>query len=180
MIKKEWYIVLLYKYVYFLFSVLLTSCSNLNKPAQPFPDRMERRDNQNGKLMGDGFLVFGGPQKKNEEVSGQISSNTNSHLWNASLAVLDFIPLISIDKVGGVIVTDWYQPENAQDRTKVKVQINGPYLEVKALKVSVYKQNLNHGRWVDVSHTDTKAAHELEMLILTKARELRVIKNERD
>lgn len=141
---------------------------------------MEKRDNQNGKLMGDGFLVFGGVQKKNEEATGQISSNTNSHLWNASLAVLDFIPLISIDKVGGVIVTDWYQPEKAQDRTKVKVQINGPYLEVKALRVTVYKQNLHNGRWIDVSQTDSKAAHELEMLILTKARELRVLKNERD
>lgn len=171
---------LFYRNSFLLFSFILASCSNINKPAAPLPDRIERKSNDNGKIMGDGFLVFGGPQKTAGENKGEVFSNTNTYLWNASLAVLDFIPLVSADKVGGVIVTDWYQPDNANDRTKLKIQITSPYLEVSALKVSVYKQRFQAGRWIDIIQSDLKIAHDLEMLILTKARELRVLKNSQE
>lgn len=169
---------MLYRNLYILSSFILASCSNINKPAESLPDRIEKRNNQNGKIMGDGFLVFGGPQKKYDSVKGESYSSTNTPLWNASLAVLDFIPLVSADKVGGVIITDWYQPDNAKDRTKIKVQITSSHLEVSALKVTVNKQNMVSGRWVDATHADPKTAHDLEMLILTKARELHVLNHD--
>ncbi len=33
-------------------------------------------------------------------------------LWRASLEILDFIPLTTVDYSGGIIITDWYNDKN--------------------------------------------------------------------
>ena len=34
-------------------------------------------------------------------------------MWRASLEVLDFIPLTTVDYSGGMIITDWYSDNNS-------------------------------------------------------------------
>ena len=34
--------------------------------------------------------------------------STSNPMWRASLEVLDFIPLSTVDYSGGMIITDWY------------------------------------------------------------------------
>ncbi len=38
--------------------------------------------------------------------SGRITLGVNSYLWHASLDTLSFLPLVSADPFGGVIITD--------------------------------------------------------------------------
>ncbi len=100
----------------------------------------------------------------------------NAFLWRASLDTINFIPLISADPFGGVIITDWYTPaESPNERLKVQVTILDRELRADGVRVSVFKQQTNAkgGGWVDAQvdpHTNT----DIENAILTRARQLRV------
>ena len=45
-------------------------------------------------------------------MSGKKSTNyefsTSNPLWRASLEIIDFMPLATVDYSGGIIITDWY------------------------------------------------------------------------
>ena len=48
----------------------------------------------------------------------------NSYLWHASLDTLSFLPLVSADPFGGVIISEWYvAPSSPDERLKVTVYI---------------------------------------------------------
>ena len=34
--------------------------------------------------------------------------SSSNPMWRASLEILDFLPLVTVDYSGGVIITDWY------------------------------------------------------------------------
>ncbi len=57
-------------------------------------------------------LVIYGSKKKSSGGSGGGSSSgvAGSYLWRAALESIAFMPLISVDSNGGVIITDWYNP----------------------------------------------------------------------
>ena len=46
--------------------------------------------------------------------------STSNPLWRASLEILDFMPLSTVDYSGGMIVTDWYS-ENNNDKEAIKI-----------------------------------------------------------
>ncbi len=65
----------------------------------------------------------------------------NAYLWRASLDTINFIPLVSADPFGGVIITDWYTPsETPNERMKVQVTILDRELRADGVRVSVFKQ----------------------------------------
>ena len=37
---------------------------------------------------------------------------SSNELWRASLDVIDFMPLASVNYSGGIIITDWYSDES--------------------------------------------------------------------
>ena len=39
---------------------------------------------------------------------GQYEFSTSNPMWRASLEILDFLPLTTVDYSGGIIITDWY------------------------------------------------------------------------
>jgi Domain of unknown function (DUF3576) len=163
-----------------LLSLLLGGCSTeLNSPSQhetPIA-RSEVRKRDFGNVMGDDFLLFGGPAKPGQAQPGY-SSAVNPYLWKASLDTLSFVPLASADAVGGVIVTEWHTAENrSNERMKMTIVISDRALRADALQVIIHKQRLSGGCWVAQS-TDESAQSRMEEIILTKARELRVAKLE--
>lgn len=99
----------------------------------------------------------------------------NSFLWRASLDTMSFMPLVSADPFGGVIITDWYSPpETPDDRFKMQIYILDRRLRADGLKVAVFRQQRKDGAtWQDAS-VDANTAIQLENAILTKARQLRV------
>jgi hypothetical protein len=98
----------------------------------------------------------------------------NSFLWRASLDTLNFMPLLSEDPWGGVIITDWYtNPEKPNERFKATVYILDTRLRADALKVSIFKQQLTVNGWVDAP-TDAETGTQIENAILTKARQYKL------
>jgi hypothetical protein len=106
--------------------------------------------------------------------SSRLTLGVNSYLWHATLDTLSFLPLVSADPFGGVIITDWYvTPASPNERLKVTIYIMDRALRADGLKIVVFRQVRANGAWSDaVASPDT--AHKLEDAILTRARELRL------
>ena len=80
------------------------------------------RDEKVG-LFGPGGLNIFGDGGNSEAATGS-PIGVNSYLWRASLDTLSFMPLMSADPFGGVIITDWFTPqESANERFKLTVYI---------------------------------------------------------
>jgi hypothetical protein len=109
-----------------------------------------------------------------ESGSGKITLGVNSYLWHASLDTLAFMPLVSADPFGGVIITDWYSaPDDTNERMKVTVYILDRRLRADGIKIAVFRQTRAENGWVDATvNPDTSV--RLEDAILTRARELRL------
>ncbi len=96
----------------------------------------------------------------------------NAYLWRATLNTLSFMPLVSADPFGGVIITDWYTPPATPDeRFKVNAYILGRELTANAIQVSVFRQVQQGGQWVDAP-ADPATATGLEDRILSDAANL--------
>ena len=101
----------------------------------------------------------------------------NAYLWRGSLDTLSFMPLVSADPFGGVIITDWYTPAGITgERFKATVYILGRELRSDGLRVSIFRQTNTGGGWQD-SQVASSTASEIEDKILARARELRAAAN---
>ena len=130
------------------------------------------RTQEQGSLFGAGGLLGSGDEKKDDRGAGVA---VNAYLWRASLDTISFIPLVSADAFGGVIITDWYTPaETPNERMKVQVTILDRELRADGVRVSVFKQQTapKGGAWVD-AQVDPRTQTDMENAILTRARQLR-------
>ena len=90
----------------------------------------------------------------------------NKYLWNASLDVLNFLPIQSVDPFTGVIVTGYGTPPGGGRAYRATVHITDPALDARSLKLSL--QSSGGGAVAP----DTVRA--VEDAIMTRARQLRV------
>ena len=128
-----------------------------------------------GRMGGDQGLVFGigkgTSARAGEEGGGALG--VNAYLWRATLDTLAFMPLASADPFGGVIITDWFEPPASPgERFKATAYILGRQLRADGLKVSIFRQTQQSGRWVDSSVSPVTTS-EIENKVLARARELR-------
>jgi hypothetical protein len=132
-----------------------------------------RNQQDTGSLFGPGGLFGSRAEKKIDDGPGVA---VNAFLWRASLDTINFIPLVSADPFGGVIITDWYTPaEQPNERMKVQITILDRELRADGVRVSVFKQQTSPkgGNWVD-AQVDPRTNTEIENAILTRARQLRI------
>ncbi|WP_299360754.1 DUF3576 domain-containing protein [uncultured Paracoccus sp.] len=104
--------------------------------------------------------LFRSTENPNQQVA------VNRYLWNASLEVLDFLPVQSIDPFTGVIVTGYGTPPGGGRAYRATVKISDPALDARSLKVAL--QDSGGGA---VAPGTVRA---VEDAILTRARQLRV------
>lgn len=156
-------------------SLVLAGCSAdlAPKEGQEAPlTREEKRKTNFGKLFGDDFLFFG--EAKKFDINASTGMRVNPFLWQASLDVLGFAVPHSTDSNGGVIITDWHQvPNKPNEQVKIIARINDRQLRADAINVVIYKQVRANNQWVNAT-VDPSAATELEDIILTRARQLKV------
>ena len=121
--------------------------------------------------------------KKNMEegkgfrLMNQIKKGTNydfassNPLWRATLDTLDFMPLVSANYSGGIVVTDWYS-ENSTPTESVKISVRFLTNEIRsdALDINVFlkkcSENLTN---CSISKNNTDFVADLNMNILKKA-----------
>lgn len=162
--------------------VLVAACGQTREVMNDEYNDDSRRARVAGRLSGnqDGLLILGtdrGSSRNREGGAGAPGDGSalgvNAYLWRASLDTLSFMPLASADPFGGVIITDWYSPAAAPgERFRATAYILGRQLRSDGVRVSVFRQELRNGMWVDVPVANSTGT-ELEDKVLARARELR-------
>ncbi|AQS49601.1 hypothetical protein B6V73_16990 [Thioclava sp. JM3] len=136
----------------------------------------QRDANQLDHLSGSNEAVIDGPSRRVQKKSTvwdlfsgkgdpNITVEVNKYLWQASLEVLDFLPIQEVDPFSGVIVTGYGTPPGGGRAYKATVYVTDPALDARSLKVSIRTRG-------GAVSADTQRA--VENAILTRARQLRV------
>jgi hypothetical protein len=127
-----------------------------------------------GSILGDSTMVFGTAKNKpGDNAAGGGALGVNAYLWRGALDTLSFMPLASADPFGGVIITDWFTPAaSSGERFKATAYILGRELRSDGVRVSIFRQVLQNGQWVD-SPVSPVTVGEIENKVLSRARELR-------
>ena len=150
----------------------VAGCDNVTPIEDPTGDpRRRAASSTEGGVFGPGGITLLGGAEDEAPDSG---IGVNSFLWRASLDTVAFMPLLSADPFGGVIITDWYAPpETPGERFKMTVYILDRTLRSDAVQVSVFRQErAGDGQWED-RPTSPETAVSLEDKILDRARQLR-------
>lgn len=114
-----------------------------------------------------------GVDRGSEGGSDGLRGGVNAYLWRGAIDTLSFMPLSSADAVGGVILTDWYQPPSSpHERFKIAAYVLDRRLRSDALRVAVFRQTTQGGAWQDVPVSGTTTS-DIATRILARARQLR-------
>jgi len=151
----------------------LGGCTPGREFAEDYSDPRTYGAGNRGSLFGDSgpLISFGRGRGEGQDQGGALG--VSAYLWRGALDTLSFMPLVSADPFGGVIITDWYQPPGAGgERFKATAYILGRSLRADGIRISVFRQVLQGGTWVDAAVSPTVAG-ELENKVLARARDLR-------
>ena len=156
--------------IFFSVIILLTqSACNALKPkkvsAKDFPPDPRQRVKKNLE-EGKGFRLFDG--KRSGTTYDFASSNP---LWQATLDTLDFMPLVSANYSGGIVITDWYSENNTPNESvKISVRFLTNEIRSDALDIDVFlkkcSQNLTN---CSISKNNNDLVADLNLNILKKA-----------
>ncbi len=145
-----------------------TACNAL-KPkkvsAKDFPPDPRKRVEKNMN-EGRGFRLMG---NNNSGTNYEFASS--NPLWRATLDILDFMPLVSANYSGGIVITDWYS-ENDTPNESVKISIRFLTNEIRsdALDINVFlkkcSQNMTN---CSISKNNNDLVADLNLNILKKA-----------
>jgi len=100
-----------------------------------------------------------GPQRNEQRVQ------VNRYLWAASLDVLEFLPVQSVDPFTGVIVTGYGTPPGGGRSYRATIHIKDPALEARSLNVALQSRG---------GAVNAETARAVEDAILSRARQLRM------
>ena len=146
-----------------------TACGPL-KPkktsAKEFPPDPRERVKKNIE-EGRGFRLMGGD--KGGGTNYEFASA--NPLWRATLDTLDFMPLVSANYSGGIVVTDWYSENNTPNESvKISVRFLTNEIRSDALDINVFlkkcSENLTN---CSISKNNNDLVADLNLNILKKA-----------
>ena len=132
--------------------------------AKEFPADPKERIKKNME-EGRGFRVMGGKKK-----GTTYSFATSNPLWRATLDTLDFMPLVSANYSGGIVVTDWYsENDNPQESIKISIRFLTNEIRSDALDIKIFYKNCPSLTNCLVNEKDSSLKAELTKEILKKA-----------
>ena len=97
----------------------------------------------------------------------------DSLTFEVALDKISFMPLLSVDSMSGVIVTDWYSIDNGQSRIKINIRIVDQEMSNASVVVSLFSQSLDGDRWVDQG-INSEQSLKIKESILSSARSLKI------
>jgi len=118
-----------------------------------------------------GSLGFGGASRdaaattQATRTRGAEQVAVNRYLWAASLDVLNFLPVESVDPFTGVIVMGYGTPPGGSRAYRATVAISDPALDARSLNVSLLTRS---------GPAAAETTRAIEDAILSRARQLRI------
>ena len=146
---------------------LLNSCGT-GVDARQFPPEPEKRVQKNIE-EGRGFTMMGAMNNKGN--SGTFDFASSNELWRASLDVIDFMPLSSVNYSGGIIITDWYTDKNSPGESiKISIRFLTNEIRSDALDVKIFTRKcIDTSVNCSVSNLSGNLSTEIKKEILKKA-----------
>ena len=152
-----------------IISFFITGCNGKlpGGDARKFPADPAKRIEQN-LAEGRGFKLSEFGKSAGRGVFEFASSN---ELWRASLDVIDFMPLSSVNYSGGIIITDWYSNERSQNESiKITIRFLTNEIRSDALNIKIFtrkcKENLMNCKIIE---SNKSLVAELKKEILKRA-----------
>ncbi len=156
--------------VYFLIFSLLVSCGkgffkkvDTRKVPISGPERAKQNVKE-GRGVGLGKMIGKGGNSTNYEFS------TSNPMWRATLDILDFLPLTTVDYSGGIIISDWYTDEtNKNQALKITVRFMSNVVQSNSLKITVHRKKCSVNQSCNVEIFKSRIQEELIASILKEA-----------
>ena len=151
---------------FFIFIFVFTSCGNKFGDARKTPtNALERARKNVEEGRGAGIRgILGNRGGTNYEFS---SSNP---MWRASLEILDFLPLNTVDYSGGMIISDWYSDLSNNESVKITIRFLSNEVRSDSVKIIVHKKNCSSNQDCKITLMDNSTlVNELRSSIIRKA-----------
>ena len=149
-----------------LFFILSSGC-NIYKPVDArkvstVGTERAKKNIEEGRSVG----LFG--QVKGRGGSFEFASA--NELWRASLDVIDFMPLTSVNYSGGVIITDWYSDQgNTNESIKITIKFLSNEVRSDSLDVDVFYKTCIAANNCKINKQEGQLKKEITKQILAKA-----------
>ena len=102
------------------------------KDYPPDPDLRIKKNIEEGR----GSRLFSTNKK-----AGTFDFASSNELWRASLDTIDFMPLVSANYSGGIIITDWYYDQNSRNQAiKITIRFLSNEIRVDSINIKVFKR----------------------------------------
>ncbi len=96
--------------------------------------------------------------------------SSSNPMWRATLEILDFLPLSTVDYSGGVIISDWYSDQSSQNESiKISVRFLSNEVQTNSLNIIVHRKLCSTATKCVVKKISSKIEEELKISILKKA-----------
>ena len=134
---------------------------------EPSPDKRARD------FADKGGGIFGDLGKS--KTSNTFDFATSNPLWRATLKSLDFLPLVTSDYSGGVIVYDWYAENiNSKEQIKISIKFVSNELRADSIQITTHKKICDENNKCFISKLNDSFANEIKDTILSAARNLKI------
>ena len=149
-----------------LILIFLSSCNALKyrpvsaKDYPPDPTERVRKNIEEGR----GIRLFGDNEK-----GGTFDFASSNPLWRASLDTINFLPLISANYSGGIIISDWYSGNNENEAIKITIRFLTNEIRADALDIKVFQKKCGIQSNCAIIENDGKIVKDLKKNILKKA-----------
>ena len=121
------------------------------------PIEIERRERNARGTIWDLFAATDDPN---------VTVEVNKYIWNASLDVLNFLPIEAADPFSGVIVTGYGTPPGGGRAYRATIYVKDPALDARSLNLAIQTRG--------GSPASRETVQAVEDAILTRARQLRI------
>ena len=149
-----------------LILIFLSSCNALKyrpvsaKDYPPDPTERVRKNIEEGR----GIRLFGDNEK-----GGTFDFASSNPLWRASLDTISFLPLISANYSGGIIISDWYSGNNENEAIKITIRFLTNEIRADALEIKVFQKRCGVQSNCAITENDGEIVKDLKKNILRKA-----------
>ena len=155
--------------IIFLSSLLVSSCGNGflkggdAKKNPPDPRLRVKKNLEEGR----GFRLDNSINKIRGG-GGNFEFASSNELWRASLDTLDFMPLVSANYSGGIIITDWYS-EDQNDSIKITLRFLSNEVRSDAINIKIFYKKCDANMKCTVTSNQGNLEKEIKKEILKKA-----------
>ena len=144
----------------------LSSCGT-GVDAKKYPPNPELRVKKNME-EGRGFNLN---KAINKNTSTNFEFASSNELWRASLDVIDFMPLSSVNYSGGIIISDWYSNnQNSNESIKISIRFLTNEIRSNALDIKIFKKICKTDEGCKISKGYDNLITELKRKILKNAK----------